>query len=655
MPFKPTVTDAELDFRDLIESGNVGVLVHVDNVLVYANHALANMFGYESVDALLKLHSGVNLYCEEERERLLGLNQKRTAGLIADIPYDVRAKRSDGSTVWVEQVARRVAWGDGWCTQVMVHDVSQRRATETALRNSEYRFRAVTENAPCAITVKDVSGRLTLINPLACEWYAAPESELLGRRVHDLASPDTADQLSAVDREVIANATTKQFERRMQFEAGRVRWVQTSKSPIVERDGTVSGVLTIGTDVTAQKEMETALRQSQKMEALGQMTGGIAHDFNNILASILGFSELAQLNQKVAADESLRDSLTEITKAANRARDLVSKMLTFARPNESEDSTANVPDVVNEVLALLRATLPATVTLRGAVNDDGGEVSIESGQLHQLVMNLCLNARDAVQGRGQLEVRVSRTTQHNSRCDSCSSDFSGRFVEISVSDNGDGIPEDISDRIFDPFFSTKRPGQGSGLGLSVVHGIVHGHAGHIAVRTSADRGTVFSVFLPELITETEEVKPDAVNSPVRYPTTTQHGRILVIDDEVPIARLLCELLEIAGHRTVMCTDSTDALDRVKADPAGFDVVVSDQTMPQLTGLELAAALTSISPDLPMVLCSGFHDTSGDLANTPDNVRARLNKPIDHQDLARLIEELLNERAPPTALRSIGSH
>ncbi|MCH9672228.1 MAG: PAS domain S-box protein [Gammaproteobacteria bacterium] len=637
MPFKPTVMNQELPFRLLLEDCNQGVLVHIHGVPLFANQAVATIFGFDTPEQILDLSSTTALYAEGEHKRILTYSELRNAG--HDVPerYVTEGRRRDGREIWVEQTVTPVHWqGQVWM-QCMLSDVTERLRAEEAVRDSEQRFRTVAENAPSAITVKDLAGRITLANQLACDWYGVSEEQILGKTLSELAPAETAEELAEMDRAVLDTGQPQYIEQQFRFSDEDPRWVQTVKSPIVERSGQITGILTIGTDVTAFRKMERALQQTQKLEALGQMTGGIAHDFNNILASILGFAALAQLRPALTTDGRLSAHLQEIINAGKRGRDLVAQMLAFARPSETERNPVAVGPVVEEAVALVIATFPATVNVYGSFAATKHRAAVDTSELHQLVMNLCLNSRDAIDGKGEISVGVREVELDKQLCNSCKSEITGTFVEVCVGDHGTGIDADTLDRIFDPFYTTKPVGVGSGLGLSMVHGVTHAHGGHIVVDTVPGQHTNFCVYFPV-------ATPDKAVAPSRRDAETQTrspraGAILVLDDEPSISRFLSELLEVAGHNPTVCLSGAQLLEKVAATPDAFDMVITDQTMPEMTGTEVAKALSEMAPDLPVVICSGYPDINVQLDDR-QRIRAVLKKPLDNQELLDVVAEIL---------------
>jgi signal transduction histidine kinase/ActR/RegA family two-component response regulator len=431
-------------------------------------------------------------------------------------------------------------------------------------------------------------------------------------------------------------------ERLTQVETVRVRKdgvrldVSLSVSPIKDAAGRIVGASAIARDITGRKRLEAQMRQAQKMEALGTLAGGVAHDFNNILAVIMAQTEMAM--DGLPEGGELWQQLQQILVAADRARNLVQQILTFSRRTEQERRPVAVQAIVAEAMRLLRASLPATVEFRQQIEPGRALVLADPTQLHQVVLNLCANAEHAMRERGGLLDVQLKTVEVDAEFAAAYPPLHpGSHAKLTVRDTGHGMTPRVLERIFDPFFTTKPRGEGTGMGLSVVHGIVANHGGAIAVESAPGRGTRFDVYLPRCdATEPPEI-------PVEAPTRGRGERILLVDDEPLLARIGGATLERLGYRVSSYTDVREALEAFRADPDAFDLVITDQTMPQVTGETLARELLRLRPRLPIILCTGFsHTTTEDKARSL-GIRALLMKPVSRQELCLTVQRLLMER------------
>jgi len=375
-----------------------------------------------------------------------------------------------------------------------------------------------------------------------------------------------------------------------------------------------------------RNDLQEQLWHSQKLEAIGTLAGGISHDINNILSSIWGHAQILEMRRSVP--ERDQESLQGILAACRRARDLVRQILSFSRKTPLEASNIRIGDIVQETATLLKATLPASVLMDCCIDPDVPGVKADPNQMHQVLMNLCTNASHAMSADGgRLSIRV--TTVETSQ---------GRMVRCQVSDTGSGIPENVLPRIFEPFFTTKGPGKGTGLGLSVVHGIVRNHGGSITVQSDVGKGTTFTIDLPAVIGS----ESDSAVAIDRGLPTGDLQNILVVDDEEAVSDVLCQLLDILGYRPTACQDPRAALDLFRKDPRVWSAVITDRTMPGLSGEALAGALHDLRPDLPIIMSSGYEGDirTGDLRKK--GVSALLPKPFQASDLATTLRRILEE-------------
>ncbi|WP_454064170.1 response regulator [Candidatus Nitrospira salsa] len=393
-------------------------------------------------------------------------------------------------------------------------------------------------------------------------------------------------------------------------------------------------------DITERKHAEEAFRQTeqklhqlQKMEALGTLSAGIAHDFNNILGAILGYTELALI--KIFPNGDVYQNLQQVLKAGNRAKELVAHILTFSRQVDQQRIPTELHFMVKEALDLLRATLPSTITIQQSLSTQPGVVLADPTQIHQVLMNLCTNAEHAMRENGGiLEVSLDHVEISRHQESMPPELKPGLYHRLSISDTGNGIPPKIQNRIFEPFFTTKRMGEGTGMGLSVVHGIIANHEGAITVESTLGKGTRFDIYFPQ----TNEVIESEIE--VSPPTQPKQGCILFVDDEEPLTQLGQKMLQQLGYEAVVRTNSLEALRVFRNDPFHYDVVITDQTMPNLTGDALARELLSIRPELPIILCTGFSYTMTPEKATAMGIRAFLMKPILSHELAQTIQRVL---------------
>jgi PAS domain S-box-containing protein len=388
-----------------------------------------------------------------------------------------------------------------------------------------------------------------------------------------------------------------------------------------------------------RKELEKQLLQTQKMESIGTLAGGIAHDFNNILTALFGYAEM--VIQDLPPESSAHERQLQVIKAANRAKELVQQILLFSRQGDQEVKPIQPSLIIKEALKLLRSSIPATIQIKQSVPGDCGSILADPTQIHQIIMNLCTNAYHAMREEGGvLEVSLSSTRITENGISFTSQELDpGQYIKLEVTDTGHGMDEQTKDKIFNPYFTTKKKGEGTGLGLSVVHGIVKNFGGHISVDSETDKGTNIQIYFPKLETDdhTSELQVD------KHIPVGNNERILVIDDEETILNMMKEMLENLNYRVVTQVNSEEALKLFQAKPDDIDLVITDMTMPYMTGLELAKKLFVIRPKMPTILCTGFSETVSEEKARGLGVRKFLTKPILRSDLATAIRQVLDEK------------
>ncbi len=386
----------------------------------------------------------------------------------------------------------------------------------------------------------------------------------------------------------------------------------------------------------ALAKYERQLQQVLKIQAIGTLAGGIAHDFNNILFPIVGYTELTM--DEVPENSVAHNNLEEILKAANRAKDLVQQILTFSRQSGQERKPTNVQSVITEALKLLRASIPASIDIIHKIDDDCHPVMGDATQIHQVIMNLCTNAYQAMQDKGgTLEVNLSEVDVGYEETIEKIGMQPGRHLQLLVIDEGCGMDAAVLERIFEPYYTTKEQGKGTGLGLSVIHGIVKNHRGDITVASSPGKGATFKVYLPIIENSDTAAEFEPSNEAAKG-----SERILLIDDEEQIVSMEQQMLENLGYEVTARTDSTEALREFSEKPQNFDLVITDMTMPHITGDELAKKLLNIKPDIPVILCTGFNEDITEEKALAMGIQKFVMKPVIKNDLASTIRTVLDQ-------------
>jgi len=407
--------------------------------------------------------------------------------------------------------------------------------------------------------------------------------------------------------------------------------------PVFDADGAVVMVIEHFHDISERKRLEDQLHQAQKLEAIGTLAGGIAHDFNNIIGVILGYAQMAALR---GAEPRILEYFNEISLAADRAGELVRQILSFSRHAPEVKKPVQLRPVVKEALKLLRSTLPTSIEIRQEIAADLPPVLADPIRIHQVLMNLCTNAKHAMrEEKGVLGVRLRRRRLADPSRDGCPGLTPGDYLELEVSDTGCGMDERTVRRIFDPFYTTKAPGQGTGLGLSVVHGIVTGLGGAVTVSSRPDEGSVFHVLLPVYAGD-EQGERGGEQGAGDVPRGRGAETILLVDDDTALALTMEKMLQELGYRPTVCTDSGRAWDFFERHPEAFDLVITDMTMPGLNGMDLSRKILAMSPATPIILCTGFSELIDEQTARAAGIRAYLTKPVSLTTLANALREAL---------------
>ncbi|WP_310599233.1 PAS domain S-box protein [Desulfobulbus sp.] len=538
---------------------------------------------------------------------------------------------SNGDRIPVEVGVTIALVGNSRVAQVILHDMSNRFKMEEGRRL----LATAVEQAAESVIVTDLDGNIQYVNP-ACEDVSGYSfTEMLGKNPKMLQSGETPPYQYKLMWEEIAkgNVWRGMFVNRKKN--GEIFQEEATISPVKDNNDKIVNYVAVKRDITHHLLLENQIRQSQKMQAIGTLAGGVAHDFNNILTAIMGYAELSQ--SQCEQGSLLYSNLVEIIRGADRAGQLVDQILKFSRQSEKNVSNLRLGLIVKEAIRLLRASLPANIELVYDFSSDFF-VKADPTQMHQIVMNLCTNAYQALEGKGgMIRLRLFRKLLTPKEGVITGNLPQGAYVCLQVEDNGIGIPPEYLQRIFEPYFTTKKLHEGTGLGLSVVHGIVNDHRGAVTVESTPGQGSCFTVFLPEAKEEAGESV-----SVERFVPAVFEGNILVVDDEPPITFFLVQVLEHLGYKVQACLSSEDALKAFLKRWNAFDLIITDMGMPGMTGLELAEKIKAVNPDVPIMLCTGFSEHV-----TAENYRQMglagfVAKPFNAEHLAKEVGRVIGE-------------
>ncbi len=518
-----------------------------------------------------------------------------------------------------------------------IRDITESKQAEAAMIRAEEKYRSIFENAAMGIFQSNFEGRILSANPAFARILGYDSPDDLMHSITDIARQlwVNPDQRTELLRTVNRQETVTEFEIQAFRKDHSVVWLTLNIRVVRDAAGKLSYVDCSAQDITDRKMLESRLLHSQKMEAIGTLAGGIAHDFNNILSVILGYSEMAVMNPGRAQTEYC---IEQISKAADRAKSLIQQILAFSRNAEKEVGPVNMALIVKEALTLLRATIPSTIKIRENIVRDMFTVLADPTQIHQILLNLCTNAAWAMREKGGiLGVHLSNVEIHPDMTISHPDLHPGVYVNLTISDTGVGMAPNVLQRIFDPFFTTKKIGEGTGLGLSVVYGIVRDYGGTIVVQSEPSSGSIFNVYLPAIIHEDRPVETGMAES---IPTGCES--ILLVDDEPMLAEMWRDMLKGLGYRMTAITDPVKALEIFDAHPDDFDIILTDMTMPDMTGIDLSAKLLKIRDNIPIMLYTGFSELITEEDVRKAGIRDFVMKPISLREIAFRIRKILDE-------------
>ncbi len=500
------------------------------------------------------------------------------------------------------------------------------------------------EQSPVMVVVTDTAGKIEYVNPRFTLETGYTAEEVIGENPNILKSGETTSDEYQKMWQTITRGGEWRGEFHNKKKNGELYWESAAISPIKNPDGGTTHFLAVKENITDRKtaeaeraKLEEQLRHSQKMETIGTLAGGIAHDFNNILQAIYGYVDMSLA--ALAPKSQVHSDLNEVLKATQRAKEMVQQILVFSRPDIQERRPARLHHIVNESISLLKGPIPSTIKIRHHISQACPPVLACPGQIHQVVMNLCTNAYQAMaKDGGTLTVTLKMHSPDAKLLKTHGGLAERKFAELRISDTGAGISRATQERIFEPFFTTKEVGEGTGLGLSVVHGIVTAHDGYVVVESEPDKGTTFRVFLPVV----EQITQVAVEA--GEVVLVGQERILYVDDEESVTKVIKRLLERNGYEVTTKTSSLAALDTFRANPSSFDLVITDQTMPDMTGTDLAKELTRTQPDLPIILISGFAADSTQQTSGRGGIREVVMKPVIANELCGTIRKVMDNQA-----------
>jgi PAS domain S-box-containing protein len=640
--------ESERRFRETLENLNlIAVQLDKDGTIIFTNNFLLSLTGWTAKEILGK--NWMDIFIPEDlRDEIKQLHRDNVlkGKIIIHNVNEIISKEGEKLLIsWnnshMFDLEKKIIG-----TTSIGEDITDKKEIEEALKESEERFKLMMHQSPSVIELYDLDGLQIEVNKAYEDLWGFPASHTVNK-FNVLKSKEVEDTgLMAYVKDAYAGKAVRipeyKFDSTGETEAkgaGRLRWLSTRIYPLKDRAGNVKNIVITHEDISdikfAEEErfnLTEQLRHSQKIESIGILAGGIAHDFNNILNAILGYTYLVRL--KTPGDSETASNLDRIIESTHRAADLIRQILTFSRQDGEERQPVMVMPIVREALKMLRASIPATIEIRQNIGPTG-QVLADSVQIQQVIMNLCTNAYHAMQDMGgvmeidlqEVNIDTEYALQHIDM-------NPGPHVRLTVSDTGQGIDPSIIDKIFEPYFTSKEMGKGTGLGLSLVHGIVKHCGGSITVESEVSKGTSFVIYLPVI---QQEAKPEAK---VDGAIIKGAGTVLFVDDEKSIVLTISEILEILGYKVASSTDSLEALELFRKNPDKFDVVLTDMTMPNMTGIKLSQEILGIRSDVPIILSTGFTEGINEEMVKKYGIRELLMKPFSPEKLSETIQRVL---------------
>jgi PAS domain S-box-containing protein len=634
---------SEEKYRTILENIEDGYFeVDIEGNFTFFNDSMCRLIGY-SPSAMSGMNNREYMDAENAKNVFETFNRVYETGKPAK-GFDWEIIKVDGTRRQVDASISLITDEDGNRIgfRGIAHDNTGRKQAEKALIESEAKYRQLVNHAPTGIYRVDFNtGKLVSVNDVMCEYTGYTEEELLTMSALDFLTEESQKCfLDRMDKLFKGKQIPKTVEYRARAKDGHEFWIFLDAKYEYDRDGKLKGATVVAHDITDRKQaeeeksrLEDQLQQAQKMEAIGTLAGGIAHDFNNILSVIIGYTELILMNGNV--DSEVKQNLKEIFNASKHARDMVKQILAFSRQSKHERKPIQVRHIVKEALKMLRASLPATIEIKQKIEKNTGVIEADPAQFHQVLMNLCTNAAHAMHEKdGVLEISLSNIDWDQNADARPPGLQPGPYLKLSVSDTGDGIHPETRDQIFEPYFTTKEKGEGTGLGLAVVQGIIKSHNGAVTVESEVGQGSTFHLYLPLI---QGNVKTDEAAS---APLPMGQERILLVDDEQPLVEIGKQMLERLGYTVAARTSCVEALALFKAQPDHFDLVITDIVMPNMTGETLAEKLMAIRGDIPVILCTGYSEKFTRKHASAMGVQSFLMKPLLMQDLATTVRQAL---------------
>ena len=609
------------------------VVTDADGVIKDWSPQAEQVFGWTRGEVIDRRVSETIIPPEHRSAHTEGLERfKRSgSGPFMNRRLELTALRKDGSRFPIEITITPLLRGTQTEFSAFIRDITERKQAQIAIAESEARYRAAFEQAGVGMVEVDLEGRYLRVNAAFADFIGLPAEELVGRNVVEFTHPDDrADDAAAFGR-MLGGQFHTQRQKRYRRPDGSDAIGNVTAVVVRDSSGSPRYIVTVVQDVTAQRRLEEELRQAHKMEAIGQLAGGIAHDFNNLLTAIIGYADL--LHESDGSRAIVQEDARAIKATAARGADLARNLLTLARTPPSRDEAVDIHQAVNEVRDIASRTFDRRIGLRVHLDARRPMVTGDRSLLTNALLNLALNARDAMPEGGELTITTADQVLDHADCARLAGVIEpGPFIVVRVEDTGMGMPPNVQQRVFEPFFTNKPVGKGTGIGLSMVYGTVRSHSGAIELESRVGVGTTFTLYLPLRTQESEE--PDTTVPSILMGS----GRILLVDDDDTVRDVASRMLEELGYEVECAVDGIEAIDRVRADPERYDLAILDGNMPRLHGRDTAARIRDLAPNLRLVLSTGYLESGDSERLTTYGFSGAIAKPYSMSELSRLVAQ-----------------
>lgn len=622
--------------RSVVDGALDGIITADERGIIRSfNPAAERLFGYAASEVIGR-NLSILMPSPDREEHDGHIRRYLATGVphIVGIGREVTALRKDGTLFPAELAVSETVLGDRRIFTGLIRDVSHRKQAEDAIREANQTLRALIETAPLAICVTDLEGRVKSWNAAAERIFGWSEAEVVGARF-PIVPEDKWDEFMAAVEEAKRGNTFAGARRRRLTRSGALIDIAIWNAPLRDREGEITGILSVIADVSDELRLEQQLREAVKMEAIGRLAGGVAHDFNNILTVITGYAEM--LAESLSDDEALSADAAEILRAADHASALTNQLLVFSRHQPSNPELIDLNEVVLSLQKMLRRVIGEDVHLVTRTSPDLALVRADPAKMQQVLLNLAVNARDAMPNGGTLVIETAEVELDGSYAGLHMGVAPGRYIMLAVSDTGTGMDQETRSRLFEPFFTTKEKGKGTGLGLSTVYGIVKQFDGEIWVYSELGKGTTFKIYLPAV---NDVAVPERARTDLE-PASGGVETVLLVEDDTGVRKLVRSVLESQGYRVLEAADPLVALDLCRSTPDAIHLLLTDVVMPHMSGRDLAVRAADLRPDMRVLYMSGYTDSVVIHHGIASGDALFIQKPFTPDDLARKVRQVLD--------------